>query len=197
MIDDKEYSFHQVDIEILEIGIKDLFVHFNKKTLRELLLHRRYENLKQTCETKYAPYLDLFVGDVLHNLKKNGDVFYKHFLNNFGDLIYSRFNVKGNELILHQTGVYTVVVEDELVFTGVCKSPFKIRFNQHIGNITPKCCFKDGTATHCHLNAKITEAMTSSKVFFKVCPMTSLVEMTQLKSSIIKRFEPAWNLRLA
>ncbi|SOC06204.1 hypothetical protein SAMN05880501_104210 [Ureibacillus xyleni] len=194
---DKEFCFHKLELEILDTGIKDTFAKFDKKTMRELLRHRRYEGLKSQFHGKYEQYLDIPAGKALYNLKSNGDPFYKQFLNNYGDLTYSHFAVKGNETLLNKTGVYTIVVDDELVFTGVCANSFKLRFNQHIGNISPKCCFKDGTATHCHINAKITDLYEKSKIQFKICPMNNLDEMKQVKNAIINRFEPIWNIRFS
>lgn len=194
-IGDREFNFHRMEIDILKTGIKDTFANFDKKTMRELLSHRRYEGLKSQFHGRYEHYLDLPAGDALFALKSKGDSFYKQFLNNYGDLTYSHFSVKGNESLLTKTGIYTIVVNDELVFAGGCANSFKLRFNQHIGNISPKSCFKDGTATHCHINAKITEAFSSSKIYFKICPINDVEEMKQVKNAIINRFEPVWNLR--
>ena len=90
-------------------------------------------------------YSDRPAGEALLELKFIGNPFYKQFLNNYGDLAYSRFVVKGNEELLQKKGVYNIIVNNELVFSGVCAKSFKERFNQHIGNISAKGCFRDGT----------------------------------------------------
>lgn len=192
---DREFTFHRVGIEIIERDIREPFKYFDKKTIRELLQHKRYQHLKEIVFNQYEQFLDRPAGSVLYQLKKEKDFFYKEFLNNYGDLTYCHFVVKGNETILNKIGVYTVVKNDELVFAGVCNNPFKLRFNQHIGNISPKSCFRDGTATHCHINAKIAESIADSNIYFQVCPMKDVEEMKLLKNSIIDRFEPIWNLR--
>lgn len=192
---DREFGFYKLDVEFLETGIKDTFARFDKKTMRELLRHRRYEGLKNQFQGKYEQYLDVPAGQALCDLKYKGDSFYQLFLNKYGDLTYSHFVVTGNETLLNKTGVYTIVADDELVFTGVCANAFRLRFNQHIGNISPKCCFKDGTATHCHINSKITEIYPKAKIQFKICPMTDLNQMKNLRNAIINRFEPIWNIR--
>lgn len=97
--------------------------------------------------------------------------------------------------MLSKKGVYLVIKNDELVFAGICNNTFKLRFNQHIGNISPKSCFRDGTATHCHINANIAEHIRKSTIYFQICPLTDLKEMKRLKNWIIDRFEPQWNLR--
>lgn len=195
-IGDREFVFHKVELDIIKTGIQNTFSKFDKKTMNELIQHKRYEFLKKQFETEYVHLLNQTAGQALFYLKEKGDSFYKQFLNNYGDLIYSHFVAKGNESLLSKSGVYTIVVDDELVFTGVCANSFKLRFNQHMGNISPKSCFKDGTATHCHVNAKITEKLLTSEIHFHICPMRSLTEMKQLKNSIINRFEPIWNLRI-
>ncbi|MFP3917314.1 hypothetical protein U5N28_05820 [Lysinibacillus telephonicus] len=194
-IGDREFSFYRVDLDILKTGIQDIFSHFDKKTIRELLLQPRYKNIKDIFESNYKQFLDYPAGEVLFTLKKNKDPVYKLFLNNYGDLVYSQFVVKGNESLLNKSGLYMITVDEELVFAGVCANSFKLRFNQHIGNISPKCCYKDGTATHCHVNAKITESLPKGKVYFKICPMKNMDETKKVKNAIINRFEPIWNLR--
>lgn len=194
-IGEREYTFHKINIKIIEQNIKHAFKNFNKKTIRELLEHRRYQNLKENVQTNYRFLLDEPVGKALYFLKMNGDLYYKEFLNNYGDLTYCQFVVKGNESLLNKKGVYFIVMGDKLVFCGVCNHPFKLRFNQHIGNISPKCFFKDGTATHCHINARINENLSNANIYFKVCPLEDVKEMKMLKNAIVNRFEPEWNLR--
>ncbi len=194
-IGEEQFEFYKAEIHLLETGLQNVFSRFDKKTLGELIQQTRYESLKTQCEKQYADLLDMPAGQAIYSMKRNGNPFYLHFLNNYGDLTYSRFNVKGNETILNKAGVYTILVNNELVFTGVCAKSFKIRFNQHIGNISPKSCFKDGTATHCHVNANITKVITHSKIFIQMCPLTSKSDMKKVKNYLINRFEPIWNIR--
>lgn len=196
-IGDREFPFHHVELEVIKSGIQNTFAKFDKKTLGELIQHRRYEPLKHKVESQYFHLLKESAGTALLQLKKEGDPFYKEFLNKYGDLSYSQLIVKGNESLLNRTGVYLIIMDDELVFTGVCANSFKTRFNQHIGNISPKSCFKDGTATHCHINARITHHSRQSKVHFKICPIKNNDEMKEVKNAIIDRFEPNWNLRFS
>lgn len=194
-IGDREYTFHKITIEVIEKDIENPFKHFNKKTIREIIDHRRYQSLKEHVQEYYPSILDKLAGEALFMLKEKGDNFYKQFLNNYGDLTYCQFVVKGNESILSKKGVYFIVMDNKLVFSGVCNNSFKLRFNQHIGNISPKCYFKDGTATHCHINARINENLPTANIYFKVCPLEDVEEMKILKNSIVDRFEPEWNLR--
>ncbi|MGM9950410.1 MAG: hypothetical protein ACI33P_09780 [Lysinibacillus sp.] len=194
-IGDKRFDFQKIELDVLEMGIDDIFAKFDKMTLGELLEQKKYEQLKQETEKHYEWLLDWPAGKALLEMKNTGHPFYRQFLNKYGDLLYSRFVVKGNEELLQQHGVYNIIVANELVFTGVCARSFKERFNQHIGNISAKSCYRDGTATHCHINARMTEHFGKQKVHFTVCPMKDKKEMNQLKNAIIRRFEPVWNIR--
>ncbi|MED3660870.1 hypothetical protein NST62_06140 [Ureibacillus sp. FSL K6-8385] len=191
----KEFYFHRVRIELLETGIREPFRFFDKKTIRDLLQHRRYQHLKDKVFNDYCDILDMPAGPALYSMKQNNDLFYKEFLNNYGDLDYCQFVVKGNESVLNKKGVYTVIMNDKIVFAGICNNKFKLRFNQHIGNVSPKSCFRDGTATHCHINAKIAQHITDNNIHFQVCPLSDVGEMKLVKNWIIDRFEPLWNLR--
>lgn len=192
---EQEFTFHRIGIEIIKNDIQEPYKFFDKKTIRELLLHNRYKHLEDEVLKNYNHLLDVPAGQALYELKMKKDSFYKKFLNKYGDLTYCHFIVKGNESILNKKGVYTVIMNDELVFAGICNNTFKLRFNQHIGNISPKSCFRDGTATHCHINAKIAGNIKHANIHFQVCPMTDLEEMKWLKNTIVDRFEPNWNLR--
>lgn len=194
-IGDERYDFQKAQIKPIETGIQNLFARFNKMTLGELVSQKKYEHLKALTLSDYTHLLDQPTGEALMDLKESGDVFYKKFLNNYGDLTYFRFTVGGNEQLLSKKGVYNIIVDDQLVFSGVCARSFRERFNQHIGNISAKGCYRDGTATHCHINARLYEVFDKAKVMFTICPLTDSKEMNHLKNSIIKRFEPEWNIK--
>ncbi len=193
---DKRYDFRKIEIDVLEMGIENTFAKFDKMTLGELARQKKYEHLKEQTEKHYGSLLDLSAGEALLLLKNEGDSFYRKFLNNYGDKRYSRFVVQGNDALLLQNGVYNIIVNNELTFTGVCARSFKERFNQHIGNISAKGCYRDGTATHCHVNARLTELFGKADIYFSICPMDDKKEMNQLKNAMIRRFEPIWNLRV-
>jgi len=195
-IGDKHYAFQKVELDVLEMGIENTFAKFDKVTLRQLVTHKKYVDLASEAQERFGWILDKPAGTALMAMKYNGDPFYKLFLNNYGDLCYSRFIVKGKEEHIQKNGVYNIVVDNELVFSGVSARPFKERLNQHIGNVSAKGCYKDGTATHCHVNARLTELFTKRNVQVYVCPIEDKKEMNQLKNAIIRRFEPTWNLRV-
>ncbi|MEK4229371.1 hypothetical protein [Solibacillus sp. FSL H8-0538] len=189
------FDFSKIDVDVQESGIENAFAKFDKMTLAQLITQKKYEHLKIDTETLHPQLLDKAAGQAVQIMKDMGDPYYKQFLNNYGDMKYSKFVVRGNEELLQKNGVYIIIVGNELVFSGVCARSFRERFNQHIGNISAKGCFRDGTATHCHINAQITKKIDTCKVYFSICPMNDKKEMNRLKNAIIKRFEPEWNLR--
>ncbi|MEK4386154.1 hypothetical protein MKZ25_10135 [Solibacillus sp. FSL W7-1464] len=193
-INEEEIEFTEVEISVLEQGIADLFERFDKRTLGELTEQKKYEHLKDLIN-EHSHLVDMPAGAALKVLKNEGNYLYRQFLNNYGDLVYSRFVVSGDEELLKQRGVYTVIANNELKFCGVCARTFKERFNQHIGNIYAKGCYRDGTSTHCHVNAKITQLLPASDVHFAIYPMENEKAMNKLKNAIVKRFEPEWNIR--
>ena len=193
---DKRFDFRKVEINVLDMGIENTFAKFDKMTLGELSRQKKYDHLKEQTEKHYGSLLHLSAGDALLTLKNTGDSFYKEFLNNYGDKRFSRFTVQGNEALLSQSGVYNIIVNNELTFAGVCARSFKERFNQHLGNISAKGCYRDGTATHCHVNARLTELFGKADIYFSICPMNDKKEMNQLKNALVRRFEPIWNLRV-
>lgn len=194
-IQGERIDFTKVELVVLEQGITDLFQSFDKKTLHELVSQKKYEHLKCEVEQHTFHLLDVPAGEALKKMKDQGITLYKQFLNNYGDLTYSRFIVNGDDELLKQKGIYTIIVNNELKFCGVCARSFKERFNQHLGTIYAKGCFRDGTATHCHINANITQMLATDEVYFGIYPMTNEKDMNSLKNAIIKRFEPEWNLR--
>lgn len=192
---EERFEFEKIGIELLETGLENVFARFDKMALGELISQKKYEHLRSVTERDYKGLLYDPAGQALLELKEGQNSFYREFLNNYGDLTYSKFAVKGQDVCLQQAGVYLVLCDEELVFAGVCARSFRERFNQHLGNISAKGCYRDGTATHCHLNAQLTRKFDGQDVSFAICAMDEKKEMNKVKSAIINRFEPIWNLR--
>ena len=189
------FHFEEVGIEVLETGLENIFSRFDKMTLGELICRKKYDHLRDVTQEQYKTLLDVPAGQALLQLKTAQNHFYREFLNNYGDLTYSKFSVRGRKEPLQKSGVYLVLCDEELVFAGVCARSFRERFNQHLGNISAKGCYRDGTATHCHINAQLTRNFSRHQLSFAICPIDHKLEMNHLKNAIINRFEPIWNLR--
>lgn len=83
------------------------------------------------------------MSDFLTILKQNDDDFYMKFLNQYGDLIYSRFTIN-DEYFSGEKGLYLYTVDDEIKYIGRCLDTFKTRVNRGYGKIVPKNCYLDG-----------------------------------------------------
>ncbi|MER2192902.1 MAG: hypothetical protein ABS951_18265 [Solibacillus sp.] len=189
------FRFEKIGIEVLETGLENVFSRFDKMTLEQLIHQKKYEHLRSTTQQEYCALLGDPAGQALMELKEGQHDFYREFLNNYGDLSYTKFVVEGSEESLQKKGVYMVLCDEELVFAGVCARSFRERFNQHLGNISAKGCYRDGTATHCHINAQLTRKLAGHQMSLAICTIDNKKEMNQLKNAIINRFEPIWNLR--
>lgn len=75
----KEFHFHRVRIDLLETDIREPFRFFDKKTIRDLLRHNRYQHLREKVMNEYEEILDVPAGPALYNLKKRTTHFTKNF----------------------------------------------------------------------------------------------------------------------
>ena len=193
-LNNKPYEFVHVPLDFVNDRRNDVFANKNNKTLRETLAHRRYETLAATCVVNYPQHLDSPLGDVLLQLKVSGDPFYKEFLNQHGDLAYSTFSI-ADPSALGARGVYAYYSDDVLTYIGRCKDSMRSRVNQGYGKIHPKNCFRDGQATNCHLNARITA--TTSEVTLWLCKLDNSRDIEALERGLIQKYVPPWNIRHA
>ena len=69
------------------------------------------------------------------------------------------------------------------------------RVNQGYGRIHPKNCFRDGQATNCHLNARITA--TTSEVTLWLCNLDNSKDIEALERGLMQKYVPPWNIQHA
>ena len=123
-------------------------------------------------------------------LKQHNDIFYKKFLNTYGDLEYSKFWLKDTKQ--HDLkGVYFYYVDNELKYIGRCRDSMQKRVNNGYGNISPKNCYIDGQSTNCKVNALVTKYRES--VQLKIYPMDDNIKIEELEIKLINKFIPEWN----
>lgn len=189
--DGATYEFRQVALHFLEAADEDAFALKNNKSLGETLAHRRYKGLVKEAAS-FAELMDKPLGEFLVGLKRDGNAFYKRFLNKHGDRSYSVF-VIDDPAVLGQKGIYTYFVDAELRYIGRCRDTMRQRISQGYGKIHPKNCYIDGQSTNCHLNAKITEARGSVSLWF--CPLDSDDEIISTEAQLIRRYQPEWNIQ--
>ena len=170
----------------------NVFQAKNNKSLQETLQSSKYQKFKRYVEENYSTYLSMMLGDFLYKLKNNNDMFYKKFLNKYGDLQYSRFMLS-NRSEYKLKGVYFYYVNDELKYIGRCRDSMQKRVNNGYGNISPKSCYIDGQATNCKVNALVTQNKESVKL--KIYPMDDVKEIEKLESQFIEELMPVWNGR--
>ena len=170
----------------------DVFKDKNNKSLQETLLSSRYLKFKTYTEENYSQYISMMLGEFLYMLKSSNDIFYKEFLNDYGDLAYSRFMLSDSSQYSLK-GVYFYYVNNELKYIGRCRDSMQKRVNSGYGNISPKNCYIDGQSTNCKVNALVTQNRES--VVLKIYPMDDVKEIEELESRFIDELMPEWNSR--
>jgi len=187
-----EYEFVQVALVFDGKPYRDIFGQKNNKTVAETITHRRYAKFKEDVVRNYPNAIDEPLGKFLFRLKKEGDEFFKCFLNKYGDLTYSIFAI-ADSAFFDIKGVYAYLSDSELKYIGRCKDSMKKRVNQGYGKIHPKNCYLDGQATNCHLNARITKE--NSSVTLWLCQIESEPEIEEVEKELIRVYGPPWNIQ--
>ena len=180
----------EIPLEFSSEKYTNIFKDKNNKTLKETLEDKRYIVLKDEVYKKYNQFLNIELGTFLFNLKNDGDLFYKKFLNEYGDLEYNNFKIT-NKNYLDIKGVYFYFLDDKLKYIGRCRDNMKKRVNSGYGQISPKKCYKDGQSTNCKVNSLISKDISSIKL--KIFIMDNNEEIEILESKLIKKFSPNWN----
>jgi len=190
---------HKIKQKLLTISLTfedeiytDVFKDKNNKSLQETLLSSRYLKFKTYTEENYSQYISMMLGEFLYMLKSSNDIFYKEFLNDYGDLAYSRFMLSDSSQYSLK-GVYFYYVNNELKYIGRCRDSMQKRVNSGYGNISPKNCYIDGQSTNCKVNALVTQNRES--VVLKIYPMDDVKEIEELESRFIDELMPEWNSR--
>jgi len=181
-----------VDIQFNDGWESDIFAKKNNKSLMETLNHKRYLKLKAEFTSRYHTSLNMPLGKFLLERKLSGDGIYNKFLNDFGDLRYSKFFIT-DPIFLNVKGIYVYYSNDELKYIGRCRDSLKKRVNQGYGHIHPKNCFLDGQATNCRINSLITQASDVITLWF--CRLESDESIERLERILIQKYDPPWNIQ--
>ena len=191
---DLKHDFSRIELEFVGVPYQDVFGLKNNKTVAETLQHYRYQKFAETVEKCYRDILDEPLGTALLRMKQNGDLFYRKFLNRYGDMQYSTFRLATPEFE-SVTGVYAYFEGETLRYIGRCRDSMKKRVTQGYGKIHPKNCYLDGQATNCHLNAKITKA--SQAIALRLCVIENTSKINHVETSLIRKHSPVWNIQHA
>lgn len=179
-----------IELSFEENNLINIFSKKSNKTLQEIILTTKYLNLKEETQHKYKNYLDLSIGTFLYELKQSNDLFYKNFLNPFGDLIYSNFSIK-NKNDYDLKGVYFYYLNDEIKYIGRCKDNMRKRVNSGYGKISPQNCFKDGQSTNCKVNSFVTKY--KDNIELRILVLEDDKEIERLEKELIYEHKPMWN----
>jgi len=190
-VDGTEIQFVKTRLVFISNNIQTVFKNKNNKTLSETLELPRYKNIKKQLTTLTEIDFKKPLGNVLHEMKTNGILEYKLFLNKYGDNVYGEFKIEEN---LTDKGLYVWVVDNQIKYLGRCTDNFKKRVNQGYGKISAKNCFKDGQSTNCHLNSEINKY---KNVEFFVHKMndSETVDINNLELKILNNFNFEWNVQ--
>lgn len=189
-IEEKILQLKNVNLDFIDINLKDLFKLKNNKTLLETLKHKKYQLLNSE---EFNNELETPLGLFLESLKSKGNEKYKLFLNKYGDMEYCKFKISDKE-IEKLKGIYFYILNDEIVYIGRCCDSFYKRINNGYGRISPKNCYKDGQQTNCHINNLINK--NKDNIEFWIYPMDNVEEIKNLEIKLIKEYKPEWNVAL-
>ena len=179
-----------IELSFEENNLTDIFKEKSNKTLQETILTAKYQHLKKEVDKNYKNHLNLPIGTFLYELKQSKDLFYKNFLNPYGDLIYSNFCIKNRD-DYDLKGVYFYYVNDELKYIGRCKDSMKKRVNSGYGKVSPKNCFKDGQSTNCKVNSFVSKY--KDNIELKILVLDDDKEIERLEKELISEHKPMWN----
>jgi hypothetical protein len=188
----KIYTFKETKLYFSGNNYSNVFTEKNNKTVAETIREKKYQHLELEVRNHYSDSLNKQLGLFLKQLKNNGDLFYKRFLNKYGDSTYSRFYISDTGL-LAKKGLYIYCVKDDLKYIGRSKDPYEQRINNGYGRINPKNCYLDGQSTNCHLNSLITKY--KEHIHLLLLPLQDNDMIVNLEEDLIHEYDPAWNLK--
>jgi hypothetical protein len=188
----KEYIFRKAEVVFSGEKYSNIFSKKNNKPLAETINNKKYEKLKSPIMEKYHKQLDCKIGVFLYKLKSENDLFYKEFLNQYGDKVYTEFQITDKQ-ILNEKGLYLYFLDNQIKYIGKSNDSFGERINQGYGRIQPKNCFKDGQVTNCHINSLIADI---NKIDFFVLSLKNKENIDELEKLLIQEYNPDWNIQL-
>jgi hypothetical protein len=188
-----KYIFKNYELSFSEKRRHNIFSEKNNKTLMETLKNKRYSKFFGEVMKHYKDGINKKLGDFLIELKNNNDIFYKNFLNKYGDEIYVEFKISDNS-IYNLKGLYLYISNNILKYIGKTNDTISKRINNGYGKIHPKNCYIDGQSTNCHINALIAKNINGIKFYF--LELKDIETIDKLEDEFIKKYNPEWNIML-
>jgi hypothetical protein len=184
------YRFVGTPLSFEEDIYTNVFAGLATKTLGQTIEGRKYRGLSDKVQSDYPEHLGTPIGDFVYELKMQGDIFYRNFLNNYGDESYCRFCI--TEQAVHVAkGLYLFSAGGEILYLGRCRDSFAQRINRGYGSISPKNCYLDGQSTNCRINSLVADQ--SSQIRFEVWVSDDELAIEELEVLLINEHKPPWN----
>jgi hypothetical protein len=187
--------FHQARLRFEGRDITDVFSKRNNRSVYETVEDYRYQHLGDVVYQRYNNWLEQPIGLFLGKLKSRGDVFYKDFLNPYGDQSFCKFKLI-DPVNSTKKGLYAFVVNGKIEYIGSCNNQFQKQITLVHGKIHPKKCYLESMVTNCQLNALIATAKSQAELSFYLLPLEDDEQIAQLERQLIQDYAPAWNTAL-
>ncbi|MDP3181960.1 MAG: hypothetical protein Q8M54_03960 [Desulfobaccales bacterium] len=189
----KDFIFNPVSLRFETEIYNNIFKDKNNNTLSQTLKHKKYSKFNDVVFQRYSQYLLQPLGEYLFDLKNRNDPFYKEFLNNYGDLVYSNFYIDDPEY-LNKRGLYIYNVGGKIQYIGRCRDSFNKRINQGYGRVDPKNCYIDGQSTNVRLNALITKNRDLVELYICILNDPILIKDAEVGLKLVLG-RPPWNIQ--
>jgi hypothetical protein len=146
-------------------GLKEGTFSRMQSTLEEVLLDPAFVHLRDPVLAKYSRYLTLKTGLFLGQLKERHDVFYREFLNPYGDEKFGtvRADESGD---IGKPGVLLVIVNRGIYHVCDCPVSFRVIINETFGRITPELCYLNGDEIRCRINAVLSNNRKEAGLYY-------------------------------
>jgi hypothetical protein len=125
-----------------------------QKTLAGLLADPAFKHLQEPVNAKYSRYLSLKTGLFLSQLKDRHDMFYREFLNPYGDEKYGIVRVAGPGWT-ERKGILLIVTSRQIYHAFDCNESIRSMINDRFGRVSPEDCLLSGDPLRCRINTLI------------------------------------------
>ena len=149
-VDGRTLYFRPISLQFTG-GMKEGTFTRIQKTLAELLAEPAFVHLQEPVNAKYSRYLPLKTGLFLSQLKGRHDVFYREFLNPYGDEKYGIIRV-ADPGWTERRGVLLVVASRQIYHAADCKESIRSAVNDWFGRVSPEDCLLSGDPLRCRIN---------------------------------------------
>ncbi len=145
-------------------GTKNDIFTWAQKSLQEILELAPYRHLREPVTARYSRYLSLRVGLFLWERKERHDIFYREFLNPYGDEKYGSFRMRECAEAAKK-GIFLVVEEGKIVHAGCCDDSFRKTINDYLGRVSSHDCYLDGDSVRCRINSLLVARKKDAGIF--------------------------------